>query len=254
MLKVRISAISYLNSVPFVYGIMHGGVMDGCELSLDIPSVCARKLKDDEADLGLVPVAALLEMKSWQVVSDYCIGAVGPARSVLLLSKVPLQQIKEIYLDFHSMTSAGLTRILAAKYWNIKPDFKLLSDVSPKNYSTLEAVVLIGDKTFEDLSAFPYVFDLAEQWLAFTAKPFVFAVWAANKTLKHEFVREFNLALSHGINNLEKALLLSDEMSLSAEEKIYYLSHNISYQLDSEKKKGLELYLSLLKEIKEAGS
>jgi chorismate dehydratase len=253
MTKVKISAISYLNSVPFVYGIMHGGLMDSCELSLDIPSVCARKLKENEADLGLVPVAALLDMKSWHVVSDYCIGAVGPARSVLLLSKVPLQQIKEIHLDFHSMTSAGLIRILAARYWKIKPEFKLLSDVSPQNYSALEAVLLIGDKTFEDLSAFPYVYDLAEQWLVYTGMPFVFAVWAANKPLEHEFVQKFNSALAYGFENLEKALLLSEDMRMSKEAKLHYLTHNISYQLNSEKRKALELYLSMLEALTQAG-
>jgi len=249
MQKVRISAISYLNTVPFVYGILYSGFLNDYELYLDYPSACAKKLIENQADIGLVPVASLSKIKDYQIISDYCIGAQGPAASVLLVSKVPLPQVKEVFLDFHSMTSAALCRILAANFWNIEPKYRVLDDVSFETINTLESVVLIGDKTFGDLSAFSYRYDLAQEWFKFKGMPFVFAVWAANKKLDDGFVSSFNKALEFGVNNIDKAIALSDERFLSNAEKIEYLNRNIRYDFDDGKKQALWTYLDLLEKL-----
>ena len=124
--KIKISVVEYLNSTPFVYGLLNSGYLDNSEvqLELDIPSVCAKKLVDGTADVGLVPVAIIPALKEHYVLTDYCIGAIGKVNSVLLLSNVPLTDIKTILLDFHSNTSVALTRILASKLWNISPEWK----------------------------------------------------------------------------------------------------------------------------------
>src|SRR3546814_3736700 len=97
MSKIRVSAVSYANTKPFVYGIQHDqALLEKMDFMLDIPADCARKLKEGRADLGLVPVAVLPELPYYEIVSDYCIGAVGEVNSVFLFSRKPLEEIKTI--------------------------------------------------------------------------------------------------------------------------------------------------------------
>jgi len=110
--KIRLSAVSYLNTKPFIYGLFRGELAEEIELSLDIPSECARKLKAGEVDLALTPVAIIPELPQAWLVSDYCIGSTGTVKTVCLFSEKPLPEIKRILLDFHSRTSVALTRIL----------------------------------------------------------------------------------------------------------------------------------------------
>ncbi|MEO6037657.1 MAG: MqnA/MqnD/SBP family protein, partial [Saprospiraceae bacterium] len=123
MSQLRISAVSYLNTKPFIYGLYRSDLGDILDLSLDIPALCAQKLLTGEADLALAPVAIIPELPEAYIVSDYCIGAVGKVKTVCLFSNTPLSEIKQIYLDFHSRTSVALVRILCAQYWHIQPEF-----------------------------------------------------------------------------------------------------------------------------------
>jgi chorismate dehydratase len=117
---VRISVVSYLNSKPFIHGLRQSGLNSEIVITEDIPSVCANKMITGQADIGLIPVAALADLKGYTIISDYCIGSDGPVGSVLLLSQVPLNEIGTILLDYQSRTSVLLTRILAQNFWKIK--------------------------------------------------------------------------------------------------------------------------------------
>ena len=121
MKKIKVSAVNYLNSQPFIFGLKNSAIKDQIELELDIPSVCAEKLLEEKADIGLVPVAVLPELDEYHFISDYCIGSDGAVGSVLLLSDVPLNEIKNVLLDYQSKTSVLLVQVLAEKFWNIKP-------------------------------------------------------------------------------------------------------------------------------------
>src|ERR1043166_8619691 len=108
--KIKISAVAYLNSKPFIYGLEHSRVLDQIDLQLDIPSECARKLINNEVEIGLVPVAVLPLIRDRQIISDYCIGAVGKVNSVMLYSDVPLDEIRTVLLDYQSRTSVTLVK------------------------------------------------------------------------------------------------------------------------------------------------
>ena len=97
--KIKVSAVSYLNTLPFLFGINNSEVQEELDLSLDIPSDCAKKLLKGEVDLGLVPIAVIPELKQHYIVSDYCIGTEGKVESVALFSEVSLNEIEEIYLE-----------------------------------------------------------------------------------------------------------------------------------------------------------
>ncbi len=122
MQKIKISSVSYINSLPFIYGIENSIFLNGNHiLYKDSPANCADKLISNTIDLGLIPVAEILKIKNPQIISDYCIGAVGKVRTVLLLSQVPLSEINTILLDYESRTSVNLVKVLAEEFWKIKP-------------------------------------------------------------------------------------------------------------------------------------
>src|SRR5687768_5763961 len=175
----RISAVSYLNTKPFIYGIEK--VLDPklYSLQLDIPSVCAEKLVSGQADLGLVPVAVLPQLKEYYLVSDFCIGAVGAVDSVMLYSFVPLGEIEEVLLDYQSRTSLLLARVLAKEYWKICPRWVNAGEGFENDIRDRTAAVVIGDRTFSLSGKFPFQYDLSAEWHKMTGLPFVFACWVA---------------------------------------------------------------------------
>lgn len=246
MKPLRISAVSYLNTFPFVYGIQQSGFLQDYQLDLDVPSRCAEKLKDGQADLALVPAGALADFRDYHIVSDYCIGAIDKVLTVLLLSHKPLEKIRHIGLDFDSRTSVRLVQVLAGSFWKINPSFVRLKPGEATSARDLEAIVAIGDKTFDISSHYPYKYDLAEEWIRYTGLPFVFALWISTRSLPGETKTAFSNALKFGVEHIDATLeYFSSRLPANADCHAY-LTRNISYTLDKEKKEGLNLFLSYL--------
>ncbi len=245
MKPIRITAVSYYNTLPFIYGLKHSSLLSGYDLSLDVPSECARKLRDNEADVGLIPVGALAGIPGYKLVSNLCIGADKDVKSVLLLANNALPTIKTIYLDTDSLTSVNLVKILAREYWKISPEWKSLSELKD-TLSTDEGMVLIGDKTFGLSKKYPFCYDLAGEWIKFTGLPFVFAVWISLRPLPADFNASFQNALAWGVEHREKSVIVANKPHITEQELVSYLKNDISYPLDNEKLKGMKMFLELL--------
>lgn len=243
--KIKVSAVSYLNTKPLLYGITHHPVMQDIDLVLEYPALIAKHLREDTVDIGLVPVAAIPTIPNAQILSDYGIGADGKVASVCIFSKVPITEIKRIYLDYQSRTSVRLAQVLLKHYW--KQEVTLLE--APEDYIGMiegsDAGVIIGDRALEQLPNFPYIYDLAEHWKTFTGLPFIFAAWVANKELPETFRVQFNEANALGLQHLDEVI---GENPYPVYDLHTYYKENIRYVLDGEKKKGLELFLEYLKE------
>jgi len=246
---IKISAVSYLNTFPFVLGIKTSGKLEDIDLQLDIPSLCAEKLKNNVVDLALVPVGAVPELENPHFVSDFCIGAEGDVKTVLLLSHKPLEEITEIALDFDSRTSVQLVKVLAAKFWNINPEWRNLGPAEAEDPSGIESLVAIGDKTFRLAGEYPYVYDLSGEWLRYTSLPFVFAVWIANNPLPEPFLQSFNLALEYGVQRKQEVLEFFPDKIPFGLDALRYLEDNISYLFDERKREGMDLFLKLMGEL-----
>lgn len=241
---IKISAVSYANTYPFLYGIAQKLNSLHIELSMDVPAVCAEKLIKSEVELGLIPVAKLSEVPNAQIISNYCIGAVGNVKTVLLMSKCPLDEINSVYLDSESRTSVNLVKVLAKNYWKKNWEWQ----DAPNNFPEPEkhqSIVLIGDKTYNYRKDYPYIYDLSQAWYDFSGKPFVFAVWVANRELPKDFIEDFNQALSFGLQNIDAAIDVYADVD-QREELRNYLTNFISYELDNEKKEGMELFLTYM--------
>lgn len=244
MKKIKISVVSYLNSVPFIYGLENSTeLINSVILEKDIPSISAQKTINGAVDIGLVPVAIIPELKYSNIVSDYCIGANGNVKSVLLVSEVPLNEITEIYLDYQSRTSIKLVQVLAKKFWEINPVMIPSEEGYIENIKNTCAGVIIGDRTFNLPSRFRYIYDLAGEWKSYTGLPFVFAAWVANKPLSETFIKAFNKAITYGIQNIDNVIAELSDYNINISQ---YLNQNISYNLDEIKKQGMNLFLSYL--------
>jgi chorismate dehydratase len=243
--KIKVSAVSYLNTLPFLYGINNSKVKEELDLSLDIPSDCAKKLLLGEVDLGLVPVAIIPQLKEYHIVSDYCIGAEGKVDSVALYSDVPLDEIEEIYLDYQSKTSVNLVQVLAKEHWKITPKWINAVEGFENKITGKTAGVIIGDRTFNFSKKYKY--DLAEEWKCFTGLPFVFACWISNKPLSTSFINRFNEALKNGVENTTQVVSDYNEENISKKTLENYLTKYISYPLNANKHKAIKLFIEAIK-------
>jgi chorismate dehydratase len=247
---IRISAVSYLNTLPFLYGIEHSKLLNNIEFSLDYPAICAKKLIDNQVDISLIPVASTPFVKNAYFISDYCIGAHNEVKSVLLLSETPLSQIKTVLLDYQSSTSVNLVRVLAARYWKISPEWIKAEKGFENSISGSTAAIVIGDRTFSLINQYKYVYDLSAEWYKFTRMPFVFATWAANKKIPTEFLDQFNHALKFGISHLKEVADKYHKENTNSKIDLYtYLADNISFLFNHEKKESLKLFYNYLFEL-----
>lgn len=252
MKKIRIAAVKYINSYPFMIGLRDGEVASLIDLKVFHPSECADRLIKGKSDIGLIPVASIASLQDYTIVSDYCLSTNGEVQTVLLVSNDPLEDIKRIYLDFRSRSSVALCKIFAAKLWHREFEWVNTSeafDITKMKYG--EAAVMIGDRCFEYARHFRYRIDFGLEWKRFTGLPFVFACWVSTIPLDENFVTLFTKALREGIKRRDEAVTLLREGSFaSPEEVIHYLNYNIDFNLDDEKRKAINLFLSYIKELK----
>ncbi|MGE0566382.1 MAG: menaquinone biosynthetic enzyme MqnA/MqnD family protein [Bacteroidia bacterium] len=249
--KIKISIVSYTNTLPFRWGLKNSQLIEEIDLQEDIPSICAQKLLFNQVDIALIPVAVIPKLNESYVVSNYCIGADGKVDSVKLYSDVPLTEIKQIILDYQSRTSVALTRVLAKEKWDIRPHYVDALPGFEENISETSAGVVIGDRTFQLNGKFNYEIDLSEEWKELTGLPFVFAAWVANKKVDTDFVSKFDAALKLGVDNISEAVKeLNQKQILSNEDANNYLQKSISFSLDESKRQALNLFLDKLKVLK----
>lgn len=237
--RIRVSAVSYTNTKPFVYGLRHSGILNQIELSLDTPSDCAHKLINNQSDIGLVPVVALVEIPDHKIISNYCIGATGAVDSVFIFSNKPITEVPIVKLDIQSRTSNNLAKVLLKHYWGVNPEMVL--------HEPADAFIQIGDRTFGKKDQYAYRYDLAEEWQNFTGLPFVFAVWAANKEIPESFVADFNAALKYGLDHRKEVIAaIPQTENFDVDD---YLTNRIDYLLDSKKFEALAKFQKLIKDL-----
>ena len=236
--------MSYLNTKPLLYGLQHAPIRDDIELTLDYPSNLVKALKNDQIDIGLLPVAALLDISDYQIVSDYCIGTEGEVASVCVFSEVPLDEIDTVLLDYQSRTSVMLCRILFAKHWKKSVQFINAADETyiDKIKGNVAGLV-IGDRALKIRDRFTYIYDLGLGWKEMTGMPFVFAVWVTTSKFQSDVVEKYSNAFQLGINLIPVIV----GQNLFLEYNLFdYFTKNISYSLDSSKIKGLEAFLAYI--------
>jgi chorismate dehydratase len=244
MQKIRLIAVSYLNTKPLLATLWDNPQID---IHLLPPAACATALKNRQADIALIPAGALPDFESLQLCTDYCIGTRGKVDSVFLFAESPIESIDTLYLDPDSRTSNSLARILLSRYYQ-----KSVTILKNPEYLSLikdrSAGVVIGDKALRLRQQFSYVYDLSGLWYEFTRLPFVFALWVSfPDTLSTEQISMLNQAFQSGISQIKTMIpQLAKEENMDYQAVYNYLMHSIDYRLDTKKKESLNRYLSAL--------
>lgn len=250
--KIRVGVVNYLNTRPMMYGLERLPVHEKMVLVPDYPALVAQKLSSGQIDVGLVPVASIPLLTEHHIIGDYCIGTEGEIATVALFSEVPMNEIEVVYLDYQSRTSVALLKYLIRESWGIHPQ---IVQSTGEEYRELirgtTAGLVIGDRAFEQRRISTFIYDLGSEWKAITGLPFVFAAWVSNKQLDPVFINEFNEAISLGISHIDE-IVAATPFPLFDLKKYYNL--HLSYPLDERKRKGMELFLKVIRENENVGT
>jgi chorismate dehydratase len=257
MKRLRISAISYLNTAPLMWDFEHAEAGASFDISYTLPSQCAASLREGSADIGIIPAAAYAGIPDLAILPGVAIASQRAVRSILLVSKVPLEEIRTVALDTSSLTSVALTKVLFEKWWGSGRTFTPMAPDIDQMLKTHDAGLVIGDPALKINRSRYLTYDLAEEWIRLTGKPFVFAFWAVRQEALRNAPRDLDLATvfqesrDHGLlpSNLDSiAREWGPRLGLSRENIKSYLTENIHYFLDPPCLDGMQLFYQYAQE------
>ncbi|MBV9611777.1 MAG: menaquinone biosynthesis protein [Acidobacteriaceae bacterium] len=245
---IRVGAVSYLNTVPLVWGMLHGPQRGQVELSFSIPSACSDQVERGDIAVGLVPLAEIARQEL-DMVPGVGISCFGAVRSILLFSKVPWKRVRTLAVDLSSRTSVELARIILCERFGVEPAIAPHQPDLNRMLSHADAALVIGDPALRlHLNAISFEWlDLGAEWLALTGLPFVFAAWAGKAGLALENMA----AIAHGSYEFGKAHLAdiaeqeSPRRGISRDLAERYFSRHIRFELGSKEQEGVNAFLQL---------
>ncbi len=262
MAKSKISIVKYLNAVPLAWGILEGPQKEAFEPVLTTPAECADQLANGRVDIGLIPSIEFQRIKGCRIVPGPAVAATHRVRSVILVSVVPLWQVKTVACDSGSRTSVALARIVFNEFYHTHPDFRSAEPDVANMLAQSDAALLIGDNAlkFMETNEMPnieiqkplvrlgseplQVFDLAERWRFLTGLPFVFAFWAVKDGFNDGTVVDaLKQSRDFGVANIPAiAAKYSEPLQIKKEFIQEYLERNVHYYMDQTCLEALQLF------------
>ena len=252
LLRMRVSFSEFLNAVPLGWSFLQGRFRDDVELLLEVPSRCADLLSTGGADVGVMPVIEYQRIPGLTIVPGISIAAKREVRSVLFVSRAPIEAVRTIALDSSSRTSVALLTILLSKFYgNQDVEMRTVSADPTNPLSGCEAALLIGDAALFARTGGLRVYDLAGEWNRFTGLPFVFAFWAVRAGYElGERSEYFTLSKASGLAEIDQICkVYSARLGIPAGEIRSYLLTNLDYSLDEANQAGLRLYYRYAAEL-----
>jgi chorismate dehydratase len=268
--KLRISIVQYLNTAPLVWGFTNGPLRGKYDLSFTVPSQCAEQLRTGGADVAIIPAIEYQRIEDLVILPDMAIASKKHVRSLLIIAKKPIEQVKSFALDRSSRSTQTLTRILCAEKWKIAPDFFEAPPDLDAMLQQTDAALLIGDPALRiavgiEKDSWPgaqgqtvcqaatlgisnsellYVYDVVGEWRSLTGLPAVLAIWAAGRDIATpEVIADFLASRDFGLSRIpEISFDAARELELPERTLDSYLRQNIDFSLDEENRRGLESY------------
>lgn len=246
--KFRIGAVSYLNTLPLVWGMLDGPQRDQVDLSFSLPSLCAEELERGEIQLGLLPIVEISRQKL-ETLAGVGIACLGAVRSILLFSRVPWPKVRRVAADSGSRTSVELARIILRERFGVQPETIRHDPHLGDMLSHADAALLIGDAALRlNPADLPFeCLDLGAEWLSLTGLPFVFAAWAGKPGIPLAPLSALTGAsYEFGQARIDEiAARECGSRGISLELAQRYLRHHIRYELGPAEHQGLQLFLQL---------
>jgi chorismate dehydratase len=243
--------VSYLNTAPLVWGMVHGEQQGLFDLSFAIPAECADRLESGLADIGIVPAVELNRQKL-EIIRGAGIACHGPVRSIFLISKVPFREIRKLATDSTSRTSVALSRIVLARKFGVEPEVRSLAPHLPSMLAVADAALIIGDAALAiDPTDLPFeVLDLGAEWVKMTGLPMVFAVWAERSGLATQDPTPFLESMRFGRAHVDD-IARSEHAKIGVSEELArsYLQNNIVFELGDREYAGLATFLEYAAEL-----
>jgi chorismate dehydratase len=241
-----VSAVSYLNTSPLVWGMLHGPQRDRFDLEFRLPAECADHLASGAADIGIVPSFELTR-QNLDIIPGAGIACHGAVRSILLISSRPAAQVRTLALDSSSRTSVELVRVILERRYGVAPACVSHAPDLNAMLRIADAALIIGDPALRiDPASLPWhVYDLGTEWVEMTGLPMVFAVWAGRKGMvTPELVSAFHESCRYGLDRMEEIVAAeSVARGFDPEAVREYLTHHIVHELGPRDYQGMELFL-----------
>jgi chorismate dehydratase len=261
-----------LNTAPLVWGFTHGPLRGKYDLSFTVPSLCAEQLRSGAVDVAIIPAIEYQRIDNLAILPDMAIASKKQVRSLLILAKKPIEQVKSFALDASSRSTQALTRILCAEKWKIAPQFFEAPPDLGAMLKQADAALLIGDPALRiavgmekdsrpgtegqticqaatlgvTSSELLYVYDVVGEWRSLTGLPAVLAVWAARRDIATpEVAADFHASRDFGLSRIPGICFdAASDLELPQPALESYLRQNIDFSLDEENRRGLELYFT----------
>jgi len=237
----------------------HGEAGRDFAIEYTIPSACAAALAANQADIGIIPAFTYAEIPGLVILPNIAIATRDFVRSILLVSRKPMEQVETVATDTSSRTSVALLQVLFAKFFGGPRQLTPHAPQLDHMLHSHDAALLIGDAALEIAVGKEYfVYDLAHLWHERTGQPFVFAFWAvrldsldrAPRDL--DLVKVFQQSRDHGLEPANLRVIAqqwSSKLRLSEADILTYLTENVHYYLDRQNHAGLQLFLRYAQEI-----
>jgi chorismate dehydratase len=239
--KLRVGIVNFLNSKPLAWGFLKGHHADLFAPTYHPPAMVARLLGQGALDIGLIPSVEVQRIPGLKILPDLCVAATHEVKSVILVSRGPLEQVRRVALDQNSRTSVALLRILLQER-GIHPEYLHERPDPERMLSEADAALLIGDPALKVEREKYQVIDLAAEWNALTGLPFVFAVWAVRSGVDlPDLPFYFKSSLRYGLSSIDTlSREAAAELGLDSADVRSYLTENLHYFLRQEELAGLE--------------
>ena len=249
----RVSAVSFLNTSPLVWGLLHGPQKGRMDLRFVVPSECADDLREGRADIGLVPIIELARQPDLAVIPGSAIVCQGAVRSILLVSTCPLAEIRSLAADTSSRTSVVLTQLVLGYQGVQSPAVTPHQPDLDAMLRKADAALIIGDPALRidpEMSLWQgrpvFVYDIGEQWVQMTGLPMVFAVWAAKERVDPSAAGVFEESKRYGLSRTEEIVRLeSAARGFDPDLVRAYITGHISYELGPRERLAIDRYLQL---------
>ena len=251
MSKPKLSIVYYLNALPLSWGFLHGAQRNLFDLDFSPPSRCADLLAQGNVDVGLIPAIEYQRIGGLKVIPNLSVASKQTVKSVLLLSKVPAEQIRTVAADSSSRTSVCLLQILLRARFKANPRIESHGPDLKEMLSRNDAALIIGDAALKAEAGLLFRYDLATEWRALTGKPFVFAFWGVRQSVTLPDTAAFQRSFAYGRAHSEEIVEeQTRQLQLSADVIRTYINHHIDYSLDEENLAGLRQFYDLAREFK----